>query len=378
MICPTKRLGEVSEIEYGTRVVKSRNVPGAFYVYGGGGKTFTTSTYNRENCVIISRFGMSKNCVRSVSGKFFLNDSGLSVRAKDEEDLESTYLDWFLFASEPAIYSLGRGQAQKNLDVEGLKELRIPVPSLAEQRKIVAKIEKQFAKIDDAARLRAESQALTEQLLPAALHEIFSSAESRGWEEKEMGELLEIKHGYAFKSTHFNKVRGETLLTPGNFMESGGLYFNSKNTKRYDGGAPDGYVLKPGDLVVVMTDLSSQCKILGNPAFIEVELLHNQRIGKIILRNNQIFDRYLYYAFLSEPYKKYVRNTATGTTVRHTAPTRIYKVKIPLPPLGEQKKIVKKLGALSEKVRTLRELQAAQAADLKALKQSILHEAFAG
>ena len=39
---------------------------------------------------------------------------------------------------------------------------------------------------------------------------------------------------------------------------------------------------------------------------------------------------------------------------------------------------MKKLDALSEKVRALRELQLAQSADLKALKQSILHEAFAG
>src|SRR3989344_7090728 len=96
---PTKKLGEVTEIEYGTRVVKSRNTPGDFYVYGGGGKTFTTATYNREDCVIISRFGMSEHCVRRVSGKFFLNDSGLSVRAKDSKELDSTYLNWFLFAS---------------------------------------------------------------------------------------------------------------------------------------------------------------------------------------------------------------------------------------------------------------------------------------
>jgi len=46
-------------------------------------------------------------------------------------------------------------------------------------------------------------------------------------------------------------------------------------------------------------------------------------------------------------------------------------------PLAEQKKIVKKLDALAEKARALATLQSQQAADLKALKQSILHEAFA-
>lgn len=46
--------------------------------------------------------------------------------------------------------------------------------------------------------------------------------------------------------------------------------------------------------------------------------------------------------------------------------------------LAEQKEIVQKLGALSDKARALRTLQLAQSADLKALKQSILHEAFTG
>lgn len=50
-----------------------------------------------------------------------------------------------------------------------------------------------------------------------------------------------------------------------------------------------------------------------------------------------------------------------------------------LPDLSvEQKGIVKKLDVLSEKVRALQALQSQQAADLKALKQSILHEAFSG
>ena len=55
---------------------------------------------------------------------------------------------------------------------------------------------------------------------------------------------------------------------------------------------------------------------------------------------------------------------------------KMNKIKIPLPSLAEQKAIVKKLDALSEKVNALQGLQGAQAADLKALKQSILHEAF--
>jgi restriction endonuclease S subunit len=52
-------------------------------------------------------------------------------------------------------------------------------------------------------------------------------------------------------------------------------------------------------------------------------------------------------------------------------------VRIHPPALEEQKKIVKKLDVISEKARTLRNLQFSQFADLYALRQSILHEAFA-
>ena len=69
----TKKLSEVCNVDYGTRVVRSRNISGDFYVYGGGGKTFTSNEYNREDCVIVSRFAMSPYCVRKILGKFFLN-----------------------------------------------------------------------------------------------------------------------------------------------------------------------------------------------------------------------------------------------------------------------------------------------------------------
>ena len=61
----------IANINYGTRVVKKRDSGTIYDVYGGGGKTFKVDSFNRENCVIVSRFGMSEECVRRVDGKFF-------------------------------------------------------------------------------------------------------------------------------------------------------------------------------------------------------------------------------------------------------------------------------------------------------------------
>ena len=115
----------IANINYGTRVVKKRDSGTIYDVYGGGGKTFKVDSFNRENCVIISRFGMSEECVRRVDGKFFLNDSGLSVQTKDPNVVIQKYIDWFLFSKMFDIYLLVRGAAQKNLDVDKFRLINI-------------------------------------------------------------------------------------------------------------------------------------------------------------------------------------------------------------------------------------------------------------
>ncbi|MDW2910124.1 restriction endonuclease subunit S [Mesomycoplasma ovipneumoniae] len=117
-----------------------------FPVYGGGGETFKYQTYNRENQYIISRFGMSQQCVRYVKGKFFLNDSGLTVN-KNTEEIKQKYLDLYLYSIQNKIFALGRGSAQKNLDIERFRNLDIPVPPIEIQEKIIKEceeLEKQY------------------------------------------------------------------------------------------------------------------------------------------------------------------------------------------------------------------------------------------
>lgn len=139
---PTKNLSDIVNIEYGERIVKNIADDPIYPVYGGGGETFRTSRYNRENRYIISRFGMSLNCVRYINGKFFLNDSGMTVSSKDEKIVNNKFLNLLLFSQQSLIYAMGRGPSQKNIDMEAFKKFKIPVPPLNIQEKIVAEIEK--------------------------------------------------------------------------------------------------------------------------------------------------------------------------------------------------------------------------------------------
>ena len=99
------------------------------------------------------------------------------------------------------------------------------------------------------------------------------------------------------------------------------LNFTEKNTKRFTGIVPIDFLFAQGELTVVMTDLSSKMKILGKPAFINGErILHNQRIGRSRFKSNHLHSRFLFHFLRTQAAQKSIRDTATGTMVRHTAP----------------------------------------------------------
>jgi len=134
-------LGKVSIINYGTRIVKKSDIGTIYPVYGGGNETFRTDSFNRENCYVISRFGMSPECVRFVEGKFFLNDSGMTLNSNDSNVLDEKYLNYYLYSKQELVYLCGRGPAQKNIDIEAFNAIQIPLPPRSIQQQIVEEIE---------------------------------------------------------------------------------------------------------------------------------------------------------------------------------------------------------------------------------------------
>lgn len=158
-----KRLGDICTVNFGKRIVAKDTTPGPYKVYGGGGATFTTLNFNRENCTIVSRFAMSSNCVRFVKGKFFLNDSGLTIETKIDF-LTQGFIDKFLWVNQPLIYGLGRGMAQKNLNVKALLEINVPVPPMEVQERIVAELDKINETIEDCRELLRNLDALAQSL----------------------------------------------------------------------------------------------------------------------------------------------------------------------------------------------------------------------
>ena len=173
------------------------------------------------------------------------------------------------------------------------------------------------------------------------------------WREVCLGDIFKVKHGFAFKGEFFtDEIQPYALVTPGNFAIGGG--FQTQKQKYYRGPVPGEYVLQPGMVVVTMTDLSKQSDTLGYAALVPDDgtiWLHNQRVGLLIFRDPDESDPIFFsYLLRTQTYRAWVVGSATGTTVKHTAPSRIESFRCFVPNIDEQQRIAYALKCLDDKI----------------------------
>jgi restriction endonuclease S subunit len=171
---PLKSLGELCELQNGKRIVKNQVETGEYPVLGGGGITsFFTNTFTREGKTCkISREGMSPhNCVRILDMKYYLNSQAFTIKSKREGELANPYLWYFLDINKEQVFKCGRGTAQKAIDIEEFKAIRIPIPSLEHQKEIfdfcennerlIKQLEKEIEQNEQLAQILIAGEAIT-------------------------------------------------------------------------------------------------------------------------------------------------------------------------------------------------------------------------
>lgn len=173
------------------------------------------------------------------------------------------------------------------------------------------------------------------------------------WKEYRLGDLIDVKHGFAFKGEFITtEPTNDILVTPGNFKIGGG--FKSDKCKYYLGDVPDEYVLRTGALVVTMTDLSQEGDTLGYSAKIPKldakRFLHNQRIGLVKFNSDEGNKDFLYWVMRTHEYQAFIVGAASGTSIRHTSPSSIKEYLFDLPPFDEQRAIASVLSSLDDKI----------------------------
>lgn len=291
--------------------------------------------------------------------------------------INNRYLYYFLKNSTKLLYSFAGGSTFAEISGSKLKEIEIPLPPLAIQKKVVKKIEELFKKIDEAKRMREEAQKDSAALIPAVLHKIFEEGKKKGWEVKNLGDLFDITSSKrVFKSEWknsgipFYRAREIVCLAKNKAFRSP-IFISEEMYEKYKSkyGAP-----QEDDILATGVGTLGICyRVKSGDRFYFKD-------GNIIWlkKISNIESKFIEYFFKSAMLKDQIEQNAGGATVRTFTIKTAKAVSIPLPPLSEQKKIVAYLDSLSEKVKELQKAQAETAADFGALRQSILHAAFEG
>lgn len=193
--------------------------------------------------------------------------------------------------------------------------------------------------------------------------------------KKQLGELIEVEHGFAFDSASFSDSGELALLTPGNFHEAGGFRHQGSSQKFYNGAVDERWILKPGSLLIAMTEQAAG--LLGSAIRIPADgkWLHNQRMGLIhVMRADELVCAFLYHWFNSRPARKAIFIAASGTKVRHSSPSQIHKLEIALPPKEAQQRIATALDTWDTAI----ERVASLVSHLKRRKQGLMQQLLTG
>ncbi len=198
------------------------------------------------------------------------------------------------------------------------------------------------------------------------------------WKPIKLGEIITIKHGWPFKSEYLSEQETDKpiVVSIGNFLYGGGFRFNDTKTRRYTAEYPAEYLLSAGDILLIMTCQTEGGEILGVPGIIPdngVKYLHNQRLGKVIIKDKALVSLdFLYWYFLTKEFNQQLVGSASGTKIVHTAPGRIEACNILLPSLLEQINISAVLRSIHRKV----ELLNSQNKTLEALADTLFRQWF--
>jgi type I restriction-modification system DNA methylase subunit len=119
-------LGELCELNTGIYISKNKFVKGVYPVIGGGNITKYINKYNRENDFIINKDGISKDCIKYIPGKFFLNHHGWTFIMKNNESKK--YLYYKLINVMEYIYNLSASSNQKGINQKSFYNFKITLP----------------------------------------------------------------------------------------------------------------------------------------------------------------------------------------------------------------------------------------------------------
>jgi type I restriction enzyme S subunit len=317
-----------------------------------------------------TRVGLGKVCV--LGQDTAINQDLKGLTPKNPKELTNRWLYWWLKSKATDIEKAGTGATVQGVKMTFVQELEIPLPPLAEQKRIVVLLDEAFAGIDEAKVKAEEGLRLARDSFKAQLQSVFSR---RGpeWVDRTLEEV----------STTFG--RGKSKHRPRNaphlyggkypFVQTGDIRGANHTIKEYsqtysDAGLAQSKLWPKGTICITIAANIAETAILDFDA-----CFPDSVIG--VVANPTMAD-VGYIEYVLQSLKARLQAMGKGSAQANINMGTFENERFPFPPVSEQRKIVSLLDALSTHVHELAGIYEAKGAALEELKNSLLTQAFAG
>ncbi len=392
-----KTLGEVCEIFNGSTPLKSKKK----YWDNGTINWFTINDIRSQGRIIkttrqkITEQGFKKSslkilpinsillCCTASVGEFAITKVELTTNQqfnglviKSDDILVPKYLYYFSSTLREKLINNSSKTTIAFLSLTKLKNFKIPIPPLAEQKQIVAKLDECFAAIDKAHENTSKNLTNTKQLFQSQLNEIFTQ-KGKNWVEKKLIDICnEITDGSHFspKSTGEGEFPYITVRDITNdlidFKSCKFINNDDYNTLLKNGCKPfNGDILfsKDGTVgKVSLVDFDKDFVVLSSLAIIRpLRDVINSEFLKIILKSTQ---------FLEDAIGK-----KTGAAIRRIVLRNLKQILVNFPEsMNKQEKLVDSINRLYKQTQSIESNYQNQLKSLEDLKKSLLEKAFSG
>jgi len=299
-------------------------------------------------------------------------------RVRFQEPERAKWVQYFLLMSDAdgSLRQHFTGSGIQHFTGQALSRLKLPIPPLEEQRRIVTVLDEAFAAIAQATANAEKNLANARELFNATLE---SELEVSGGLSSSFGHTTTIKVGFAFKSNGYTTDPDDIPLIRGDNIIQGQLRWDDvKRWNKDDAKNFAEYELAAGDVVLAMD--RTWVKAGLKYAIITDDNLPSlllQRVARLRAKAHTL-PAFIALQIASAAFTDYILNIQTGIGVPHISGKQIADFKFILPSLEQQAEIVSKLEDLKSATDALEAVYRAKLIALAALKQSLLHRAFSG
>ena len=326
-------------------------------------------------------------CIRATLGRPIFSDGeyclGRGVAAIRSESLIKEYLRYGFIFFEQYLYDRATGTTFAQISSAVLQKMPFPLPPLAEQRRIVDRIESLFAKLDEA---KEKAQAVVdgfENRKAAILHKAFTGELTAEWRKKnkllanEWVDIpLEDVCSSIYDGDHMPPPKSENgipFLVISN-VNTGYLSFEDTRFVPQEYYDSLSVTRKPEIGDVLYTLVGSY----GIPVVVNDSRSFCFQRHMALLKPSKVNPYFLWYQLQGQEFYNKATEIATGTA-QLTVPIKgLRKLSISLPSESEQAEVVRILDDLFSKKQKVKETAKQVIDQIDVMKKSILARAFRG